>query len=363
MRRDMRVTGADVIVAGAGVLGREVCMGLARLPNSPLSVAVMARSSAAAEELSFTATSCARAARSDTSFHPMQIDFTSADAVERAIAACRPSIVVGCVSHHSPWEAEARRSAWTELVSSAGFGVTLPLQWAFTAAISRAVSKHASNAIVLNGCFPDAVNVALRRAALPVFCGIGNIASLAAAAKAELGIGDNEGLRMLAHHRHLSTPRDASEDAVVWLNDEPISNVPMLLRRARAIPRKQLCVLAGAAAAALIRAILWGTAYATHAPGPGGLPGGYPIRVRSTQMKLDLPHGVSETDAITWNERAATADGVVISGAGEVAFSPAAQCALRAHACELASGFRVSELGEACAIMLKLRERLRQLSG
>jgi hypothetical protein len=61
----------------------------------------------------------------------------------------------------------------------------------------------------------------------------------------------------------------------------------------------------------------------THAPGVSGLPGGYPIRVSSGRVSLDLPTGLSAGKAIAFNIKAARLDGIErISLKGTLTYTP-----------------------------------------
>jgi hypothetical protein len=350
----------DVLIAGAGFFARAICMALATSVEPLLRVAVVARDSIHGKELCFLAASTARAAGSCTSFEPIQVEFESDRSLENVMAWCRPKLVVSCVSHHSPWEAQQQPSAWTELIKTASFGVTLPLQWPFVARIARALIRGAPDALFINGCFPDAVNVALRAAGLPIFCGLGNISTLAAALHCALELGSEDRLQLLAHHRHLSSGLDRADEMLVWSRGIRVKSSAGLLRRVRAIPRKEMCVIAGAAAARLLRVMLDGGEFRTHVPGPLGLPGGYPVSIRARDVALDLPASLSTAQAVAWNERAAQQDGALVSSRGDVSFSDTAAEALEEAGYEFASGFGLSEMDQACELMLRCRERLRQ---
>jgi hypothetical protein len=355
----MPQTATDILIAGTGVLSRDLCLALGQTNGPPLRVAVLGRSRTAVEQLCFLASAVACARQTGSMFLPVVADLASTDSLESAVAGMQPKIAVSCVSYHSPWESMHSASAWTELVRAAGFGVTLPLQWTLAARILKAVTKVSPATVLLNACFPDVLNVLLHVAGVRVLCGIGNIATLATAIHAQLRPMSDEELRVLAHHRHLHAVESAADEAQIWLRGKQLPNAGELLQRARQIPRQQLCLLAGGAAATLLRNILVGQECSTHVPGPMGLPGGYPVRVRQQSVELDLPPGMSRAEAIAWNERAAWNDGVSVSSAGDVTFAESAAQALRAHSCEVAAGFRLDQIEQACEIMLALRDRLR----
>jgi hypothetical protein len=68
--------------------------------------------------------------------------------------------------------------------------------------------------------------------------------------------------------------------------------------------------LTAAATAHAVRALLSDEPVATHAPAPGGRPGGYPVRLSRGSIELDLPDWLDESAAVDVNERAARWDGI-----------------------------------------------------
>ena len=67
-------------------------------------------------------------------------------------------------------------------------------------------------------------------------------------------------------------------------------------------------------AALLLDALLAGTGTDGNLPGPLGLPGGYPVRLRGRELELRLPPGFDRAAAVAWNQRMADRDGVRVEG-------------------------------------------------
>ena len=57
-------------------------------------------------------------------------------------------------------------------------------------------------------------------------------------------------------------------------------------------------------------AILFDTGEIVHAPGPEGLPGGYPVRLSAEGAEVVLPDGITKEEAIKINEEAQKYDGI-----------------------------------------------------
>jgi hypothetical protein len=298
--------------------------------------------------------------QSPVTFDSVEFDAESGDA-GRLLSSIQPDVVVNCASYYSPWEGIHQPSSWTQLLHSAGFGFTLPLQSAFAIKFAKAVAGHSRAVLFINGCYPDAVNPLLRALELPVFCGIGNIALLAATLRSSLGLMPHQRLQIMAHHLHLYTPKPGVDEAQAWIDGKLCENVSSLLVSQRTSRGLEVNKVIGCTAAVLLRDIIDEQDVETHVPGPSGLPGGYPVRIAGARMELNLPAGLSEFKAIEWNEKIAFADGVKIFPRGYVEFGEPTKQAFRKYLPHIADGFCASEIDKVTQSMLELRTRLTSL--
>jgi hypothetical protein len=341
---------AHVAVVGSGALARSICLALAGAAPPGLRVSVLARDGAAAEEI-------ARDCRARSGGAWNVTGRALHDEVE-ALADLCPAALVCCASAQSPYERVVAPSPWTDLVARAGFGITLALQATVAVRLARALARVSPQTLFVNGCFPDAVNPLLAVLGLPVHCGIGNVATLAACLQDALGRPDRSRLAVLGHHVHLSAPDDPADEARAWCDGAPVTGVGALLAADRARPRRELNAIAGHAAARLLVALVDRSAVHTSLPGPLGLPGGYPVRLSGREIALDLPPGLSRAEAVAWNLRVGRRDGVEVAD-GVVRHTPAAAAALAAHLPDLAPGWPVTALDEVTRRLTALRQRLR----
>lgn len=344
-------------VVGTGSLARATCASISATWRTPATVVIVGRDRRRAEQAALVATTRAALGAVPVHFRPAIADLTDESSTEDMLSTLRPDVAFLCASLQSPWERDDAPSAWTELLA-AGFGLTLPLQADLALRLSAALRRACPSALLVNACYPDAVNPVLSALDLPVHCGIGNAAILAASLQASLGLADQTELRVLAHHAHLHPPAGEDGEALAWLGTDPVPEVTTRLAPQRAIARRELNQITGHATAQVLEALVSGAPLATSLPGPYGLPGGYPVMIRGPDLALRLPTGLDQTAAIAWNQQAALRDGVRIH-AGAVMFAPMTEKALRPHLPERAGGFRVEEIGAVRAELLALREQLR----
>lgn len=332
----MIVVRTDLLVLGSGSLARALCTGVATVADHETTVGVIARDEAAAAQVAYLGSVRASQAGRPVRFTGRGGDLSDPDLLDEAV--CDARVVVQCASLHSPWNAAP---AMRSLVQAAGFGVTLPLQARLAIETATAVQRTGSTALMVNACYPDAVNTLLDRLGLPVFCGLGNVATLAAGLRTQLGAGR---LAVLAHHDHLHRPEHPDDEALAWLDGAAVTDVGKLLIQQRRTERRLLNQVAGYAAADVLTAVLAGREIFANLPGPQGRPGGYPVRVAGRAIALDLPPGWDETTAIAWNERAAAREGIAI-GADRVRFTGATAQAMAAYG--LGGGFAVEDVAAA----------------
>ncbi|MEV0136693.1 potassium transporter TrkA [Dactylosporangium sp. NPDC050688] len=360
MSRDGPVS---IAVIGTGEFATVLCRALATAGLPPAStVHVIGRTPGAAERVCAAADAAAGPVAVDAAaaFRPVHAEIGPTADVRGLLARLRPGVVVLCASLQSPAEFRGDGSRWAQLVRTAGFAVTLPLQAALAAPVAAACADVGGDRPVtfVNACFPDAVNPTLHARGLPVLCGLGNVASLAAAAGAALDLTDPARLKILAHHAHLHRPPHERLEARWWVDDVPHADVGTLLEAARG-SRGRLNNLGATVAAGMVRALAVGGEWTGHAPGPLGLPGGFPVEIRDGTLTLRLPPGVPLTAALAWTAEVSALDGATVAPDGVVRLTDQARGALAAHLPGLPATFAPQALPGLCTTLLELRERLR----
>jgi hypothetical protein len=355
---------ADILIFGTGNFAGRIALDLAATASEAVTVAIAGRN---VERLDWLRTAGnARAALFNRPARVVshQVDLSVADAAAATIAAVAPKVVVQAASFQSGAVISNQGNAWTRLVAEGGLSATAVLQAPLSIAVARAVKAVARQAHFINCCFADVVNPLIAALGLPISCGVGNVAILANAFAGTLAAGAGP-LKVLAHYQNLAPWRRPAEtrtgrSARVWIDDQEVADVyarfaGVLLTREPAIE------ISGASGVPLMLALACGGDWSGHVPGPHGLPGGYPVRLRGGVLDLDLPSGLTRDEAIAWNLRYEEESGLVLAG-GRATYTGILRELLAAHSPELAGGFAVRDIAEAYRAMNDLRSRLEQIT-
>jgi hypothetical protein len=224
--------------------------------------------------------------------------------------------------------AATRHTWWKPSPAGVPYGAWLPLQLTLVRDLMRAGPR----APVVCLPFPDAVGPALAPLGLAPAIGAGNVGETAP----KLALLSGGDVRLVMHHavQRYAFPSfgvlgDTGVDAPPWaaellVDGEPLAHerVAELLRAPWPLPPGTATHdLTAASTAQIVEALLGDEPVRAHAPAPGGRAGGYPVRIASGRVELDL--WLPESEAIAINERAARWDGLDrVEADGTLVFTP-----------------------------------------
>jgi hypothetical protein len=339
--------GATIMLFGAGHLGGPILDRLAALETVGR-IMVVARDRARLEARCNLARLTAAAAGPSAVVEPCVADLARTEEVAAVLRRAQPDVVVNAASRQTWWLPDLFPPAVRAALRQARYGVWLPLHLAPALDLARALELAGFGGIVLNAAYPDVVNVVWGRVATPPLAGLGNVEELVA--KVRVGVSanlqvhpDELDIRLVAHHAlqrfaFAGTP-PADDLPPFWLGvSRGAENVG---ERGRA--REELLrpyplpggpawgSFSAAAAVSFIGALLARSDSDRHAPGPHGLPGGYPVTVGDGRLAVRDVTGLARDAAISINERSHRFDGIeTIGDDGTVAFGETAAAAIRA---------------------------------
>jgi len=223
-------------------------------------------------------------------------------------------------------------------------------------AVMQAARAGSYGGPVVNLSFPDVTGPVLARLGLAPALGLGNagmiLRRVCAALRAARPDSSLPLVRVIAHHAQVARVMQAAEPASpggrcrVYLGEDGRRDDGLAYRAPSLAPGVRYNLVAAAAAVPAIEALLPGSApLRWSVPAPGGLPGGYPVRIGPGSVTLDLPPGVAEAEAVAFNEQAGRGDGVErVEADGTVVFTSACRASVAGVAPDLAEPLQVSDL-------------------
>ena len=329
-----------LLILGIGVIAGHVLDLLSRVPENYQIVVVSRDEAKLRERVNLAVAVAMNGGRvPDVSFRIA--DIANIDQTADLIATLQPEIIVNATSLQTFWLISTLPRERYQYLSRAALGPWLPNHLALTRKLMIALRQSSVSAQVVNAAFPDAVNPALGKVGLAPLVGAGNVANtiptLRRAAALMCGVPvESIDIRFYAHHyvgNRIASTGDPGPapyalrilrdgvDVTGKIDVESLFDLfTTKLKRTRGVPGQ---IMAASSVAAIVRAIANDTGQELHAPGPNGLPGGYPVRVRA--------HGVSVIDdlvpiksAIAVNEGGGIFEGIErIDDDGTVHFAEA----------------------------------------
>ena len=318
-----------LMIIGLGELGGIVLEILARVPNITKIVTADLN-----EDHGVRRTNTALMGASYLNLYPdiefVKIDLNNIEETAKIIREINPRIIYSATTLQSWWVIDALpKNVHAQLYKDfCGLGPWIPMHLLLVYKLMQAVKKSGVNSLVINSSFPDNVNAVLGKIGLAPNVGIGNIDLIVAPWRKVVSEILNVPLRrvqvyIFGHHYSsynlgrtgtgLSAPyylKIMVEDKDVTENfkiKELAKEIPL---RAKRTPGSQVNWIVAASAVKIILGILNDTNELSHAPGPEGLTGGYPVHINKDGAKVFLPEGMTREKAIQINEEAQKWDGI-----------------------------------------------------
>ncbi len=255
------------------------------------------------------------------------LDVENIERTAETIARFRPTIIL-CAATLRPLDTtHTLPEQITKQLAAAPMGPRLPFYLLLVYRLMQALHLAKHPAIVLNAIYPDVVHPILSKVGLAPTTGIGDLANnipairLAVAWKLGKPLEQIEVRLVAARHVSYWMSRSDSGNAplhlTILVNGEDQSHLLDQKTLFKALPGtlKRIggttgLLMTATSAAAIYTAIVENIGRVEHAPGPNGLPGGYPVRVDSQGVQLALPEGLSREAAIRLNQAGLACDGI-----------------------------------------------------
>jgi hypothetical protein len=321
---------ADVMIIGLGSVGGWCLELLMREPSISRIVAADIRETYGMQKVNTAITGAYQ-----MGYYP-EAEFMRMDVLESVeknaeiIRKVNPRLVMNGTTMWAGWHPEAMLppDVMEPITGVAGLGPYLPFHMRLLYHVMLAVKASGLNPYVVNASLGDITGPALKTQGLAPTVGMGNLDNMAVLVKKQ--VADKEGVKardvivyLVAHHFN----------NVWFMNEAPGPRPPYFIKvlvgdrdvtdrhdtyemlKNSGGGRMRLSGTAcdsqvGSAMCKHALALLNDRRILTNAVSPHGMPGGYPARIGADGVKLALPEGITEEEAIKINLEGQRRDGV-----------------------------------------------------
>lgn len=356
------MAGCDILISGTGGFAARIAFDIAATAAESVAIVIAGRNHERLNWLRTAANARAALFGRRARFRTHAIDLLASDASDALLAATDPRIVVQAASIQTSQVIAQSGNAWTRLVAEGGLSATAVFQALISSRVAAAITRSGKSVTLVNCSFPDVVNGIITALGYEVACGMGNVAILSNVFAGSAATPPGAEIKVLAHYQNLAAWRRRPEERDgraprVWLDGTEVEGVYGRFADIQLTP-EPVIEISGASGVPMLLAMAAGRPWRGHAPGPNGLPGGYPVKLSIGMLELDLPGQVSTDEAISWNASFEEANGLTVSPDGWIKFTGILGTKLGEHVPSLRRGFAVRELESICDELLKLRAAL-----
>jgi len=275
-------------------------------------------------------------------FIELDVNDGSAGSILKKIA---PDVALAAPSMLPWWRIKRLTGAHARAARAVPFAGWLACHLAPMLAVRRAWADSGLTVPWVGASYPDVVNAILYRTGPAPVCGVGNVDE--ATPKLQLAVAEDLGCdpasvstRLVAQHAleyfvygETRTRHDAAPPFMLWAaaDGRDVSDIAaQAILRPYPIPYGMDFNLLTASSARKLLPALAGCGHVRmHVPAPNGLPGGYPVRVETGRVALDLADGWTEAEAVASNVASLPCDGLQsIESDGTAVFTEATSHAL-----------------------------------
>jgi hypothetical protein len=260
---------------------------------------------------------------------PINVDVTSLDVwnldqTAQTIATFQPDVVFSSVTTLPSAAIEHLPVPFFHKLAQARGGPWLPTTLVLVHKLMQAIQQTGLAPIVLNGGTPDNSHEVLGKVGLAPTSGIGNLAltvpAIRQAIAKQLAVpAEQVEVLFFAHSAVVQSLRRGTTGGgpfslTVSLNQEDVTqrlDLPALFSQLPlTLQHEYTQLLTAASTVAVLEALLAGRPTVVHAPGPNGLPGGYPLRRGKQGLEVILPGELTLDEAICINQGGQRLDGI-----------------------------------------------------
>lgn len=356
------MAGCDILISGTGGFAARIAFDIAATAETAVEIVIAGRNHDRLNWLRTAANARAALFGRKARFRTHAIDLLEPDASDTLLAATDPRIVVQAASIQTSQVIAQSGNAWTRLVAEGGLSATAVFQALISSRVAAAITRSGKPVTLVNCSFPDVVNGIITALGHEVACGMGNVAILANVFAGSATTPPGAKVQVLAHYQNLAAWRRRPEERSgraprVWLDGTEVEDVYERFADIQLTP-EPVIEISGASGVPMLLAMAADRPWCGHAPGPNGLPGGYPVKLVGRALELELPTDLPQAEAVAWNASFEEQNGLIISPDGWIKFTGILGARLGEHIPSLRKGFAAGELEAVCDGLLELRTAL-----
>lgn len=320
----------DVLICGLGGIGGWAVEMLARQPNVGNIVTADIN-----EDYGRRKTNSVQYGASQFGLYPTlefkKVDVTNVEETAQTLREVDPRVILSSMTLLTWHALTALPKDKYEMVEDAGLGPFLPAHLLLQYRLMQAIDLAGINPYVVETSFPDAVAPVLHKAdCRSPDIGVGNLDNLVPAVKDQVAEKMSRNIRnvqvyLVAHHvcnvwftrRRPDGPPSYGMKIFVRGRDltDRFDTEELMMKTAAKQGGLRLSgsdsdSLTASSAAKHALAFLTDNDLFSHAPGPKGLVGGYPVYINRSGVELALPEGISKSRAVKINEEGQYRDGI-----------------------------------------------------
>ncbi|GHO59245.1 hypothetical protein [Ktedonobacter robiniae] len=275
------------------------------------------------------------------------LDLNNIEQVAETIAQFQPTIVVCAATRQRLGGAQHLPQSLAAQLARAPMGPRLPLHLSLVYKLMQAVKLSETKPLVLNAIYPDVIHPILQKVGLAPTTGVGDLANNVPAIKLALASYVNQPLeqvdvrlimaRAVSYRMSRASIKGLPFHITLLGNGEDITPqvdvdqvFKALLTTFRRTGGDTGLLMTAASAMAVFNGMVKDTHEILHAPGPCGLPGGYPVAVHAQGIDIALPRQIHMHKALLINQSGLRLDGIEgIEEDGTVVFTDEAMTLYR----------------------------------
>lgn len=364
-----------LLLIGAGSLGRAILLDLCRAELPLRIVATSLHPHVLEPFLSLLRVSSA-ARGFEARLEGIELDLRAADRATQKIASIQPDIVLMTATRQTWWLLQLFPERIRLALQEAGYGPWLPVHFDLTHRLMKILQGLGMQSRAITASYPDVINSVLGCLGMAPRTGFGNVDEIVAQVRVRVAEHFRIPLAtvsvlLVAHHALQAALSGRSSNALppyaLRIEAEEEGRLDsalarrLLLRPHPLPPGPAIHTLTAACATRLIRSLLFPAGEILHVPGPGGLPGGYPVRLQGRRLEVERFDGMSLEQMIEINQRSLPFDGLeAIRNDGTVVLTPSSAEIMKKKLGYDGLEFKPDEAGERADELIERFRRLAQ---